>query len=96
MTKIPAWVFIAVGLFVSITSLFRYGKFIAFFYAGLVFIVVGLIKIISKLIGGKTEEADAHHAHSIPKHTLQVKYCRQCGSQMRVHDRFCIRCGARV
>ena len=96
MAKIPAWVFIAIGLFVAISSLFRYDKLKVFFYAGLAFIAYGLIKVFSKWASGKTELPNVGTKHSAHNPHLQIKYCSRCGSSMRMHDRFCIRCGARV
>ena len=85
--------FIAVGLFTSILSLFRYQKFIVFFYAGLIFIAVGIVRMVSNRMKGETESKELHHPQ---KHSQQIKYCHQCGNLMRLHDRFCVRCGARV
>ena len=97
MTKIPAWVYIAVGLFISITSFFRYQKFFLFFYAGLIFIFVGLIKLFSKWMKSKTGGDVPHHKmHSDGKASTQIKYCNQCGNPMKLSDKFCMRCGTKV
>jgi len=97
MAKIPSWVFIGTGLFVSIVSLFRYAKFKIFFYAGLIFIVVGMVKLFSKSAKSEGELSSTHQkAHQAHKSNPQIKYCHQCGSPMRLHERFCMRCGARV
>lgn len=94
MAKIPPWMFIAVGLLVSTVSLFRYSRFIVFFYAGLMFIVVGIVMIISNRIKGESKQVTHKKTAVHMQHSQQIKYCSQCGHPMKLHDRFCARCGA--
>ena len=93
MAKVPSWMFIAVGLLVSIVSLFRYGRFIVFFYAGLIFIVVGIIRMISNKVKGESKQMPHKRTAVHMQHSQQIRYCSQCGNAMRLHDRFCARCG---
>lgn len=101
MAKIHGLVYIVVGLFVSILSLkLNYQRFIVFFYAGLVFIVFGVIKLIFNLIKSKSNKTkDVHHKI---EHKQQIRsqqhfrYCPKCRNIMKLHDRFCSRCGFRI
>ena len=93
MVKIHGLVYVIVGLFVSIFSYqLNYEKLVFFFYIGLIFVVVGIAKIIFGLIGHRKNEASA--AHHKAQHQQQVKYCSKCGNVLKLHDRFCSRCGA--
>jgi len=94
MVKIHGLIYIAVGLFVSIFSWkLNYQKLIFFFYAGLFFIFVGIIKLIFNLIKKRMNKKEHHR---IQQHqTQQIKYCHQCGSELRQQARFCTKCGAR-
>lgn len=92
MPKIHGLIYIAVGLFVSILSWrLDYNKLTFFFYAGLVFVLVGVIKLLLDLAKRKAgaKEKAHHRLH-------QIKYCPKCGNATKLHDRFCSRCGAMV
>ena len=99
MVKIHGLIYIAVGLFVSIFSWkLNYEKLIFFFYAGLFFIFVGIIKLIFNFIKKRMNKKETVH-HKISQHQPQqsnIKYCHNCGTALRLHHRFCIKCGARV
>lgn len=95
MPKIHGIVYVIIGLFVSAVSWrFNYEKLIFFFYAGLVFVLIGIVKLIFALIRHKGKSAGKIHqkAHS----QIQHKYCSKCGAALNIHNRFCSRCGARV
>ena len=95
MVKIHGLIYIAVGLFVSIFSWkLNYEKLIFFYYAGLFFIFVGIIKLIFNFIKKRMNKKEGMHlkAHQ----TQRIKYCRQCGSASRQQAKFCSKCGARV
>jgi len=96
MAKIYWLVYIVVGLLVSALSYrLDYQKLIFFFYIGLIFIVVGIAKLIFGSANKNTSKAQnvQHKAH----HQLQnIKYCHNCGTALRLQTRFCSRCGARV
>lgn len=92
MAKIHWAVYVIVGLFVSILSWkLDYQRFVVFFYAGLIFVLVGVIKLILDLAKRKAgaKEKAHHRLH-------QIKYCPKCGNATKLHDRFCSRCGAMV
>lgn len=97
MAKIHWSIYILVGLFISILSWrLNYEKLIFFFYAGLIFIFIGIVKFIFGLLKKRVAKEETMLHHKIQHQTQNVKYCHQCGSALRLHHRFCIRCGARV
>jgi len=92
MAKIHGLVYIAAGLLVSVLSYkLNYQKLIFFFYAGLVFIFVGISKLIFSWIKNKTPKKEAAQ-----RHQPNVKYCHNCGAPLRLNARFCTRCRAQV
>ena len=94
MAKIHWLAYVIVGLVVSIISWkFNYQKLIFFFYIGLIFILVGIVKLIFNLM--KKEKKAEHKTQQINQQAHHIKYCTQCGNQLRTHDRFCSRCGRR-
>ncbi len=97
MPKIHGLIYIAVGMLVSIMSYkLNYEKLILFFYIGLIFIFVGVVKLIFGLIKNKASKKEtAHHKIQQPQ-THNIKYCHNCGTALRLHHRFCIKCGAKV
>ena len=98
MAKIHGLVYLLVGLLVSFLSWkLNYEKLMFFFYIGLIFVFIGVIKLITGLMKKKNNEVDAHKKHGkMPQAHRQVKYCHQCGSALSPHHRFCSRCGARI
>ncbi len=97
MAKIHWTIYIVIGLFVSILSWrLNYEKLIFFFYAGWVFVFVGVIKLIFGLIKRKMIKTKTTQHHKIHQQTRNIKYCHNCGTPLRLHHKFCTRCGARV
>ena len=95
MPKINGLVYIAVGLFVSIMSYkLNYQKLIFFFYIGLLFVFVGVVKLIFGLIKRNVNKKES--AQQKTQHQAKIKYCHRCGNAMRLDARFCTRCRARV
>ena len=93
MAKVHGIVYIAVGIFVSIMSWkLNYEKLIFFFYAGLIFVFVGIVKLAFSLVKNKTSKKENLH------HRMQgnIKYCHNCGTALRLHHKFCVKCSARV
>ena len=98
MPRLHWSVYIIIGLFVSVVSkLIDYQKLIFFFYIGIIFIFVGIVKLV---FGSKKKYENKFKIQkNIPqaRHNLQrFKRCMKCGNVIRMHDRFCPRCGARV
>jgi ribosomal protein L32 len=106
MAKIHGIVYILIGAFVSIMSWrLNQEKLLFFYYAGYFFIFVGVLKLIFNLIKNKAEKPKTHisashaaqHRPVVKPHTMQqIKYCHNCGTPLRLHHKFCIKCGARA
>ena len=96
MAKIHGLLYVIVGLFVSIMSWkLDYQKLIFFFYAGLIFILFGVIKLIFNLVKNKANKSEEIHFKS-QHQTQRFKYCAKCGSPSRLQDKFCRKCGVRI
>ncbi len=99
MPKIHWIIYVVIGLFVSILSWrLNYEKLIFFFYIGLIFILVGIVKLLISLINRKTSKKGIVHKvqHQTPKHHIRFKRCSRCSNIVRIGDSFCNKCGARV
>ena len=110
MSKIHGMVYIGIGIFITLTSWkINYNALILFFYFGILFVLIGISKIIYRLY--KVEEDNkpinrtAHHLghHQIHNHSPlqnsqnhQYKKCHRCGSLIKFADRFCSRCGTKL
>ena len=93
MAKVHGIVYIAVGIFVSIMSWkLNYEKLVFFFYAGLIFVFVGIAKLAFSLVKNKTSKKEnlRHRMHG------NIKYCHNCGTALRLHHKFCVKCGAKA
>ena len=105
MAKIHGVVYLLMGLFVAIASLMiDYNGMILFFYVGLAFALFGAVKIVSGF-AKKNDTDSRQHNFNAPKtqHTGQhhpaahhYKRCHKCQNVMRLHDRFCSRCGTKM
>ena len=102
MAKIHWIVYIVVGSLVSIFSYkLDYQKLVFFFYTGLVFVVVGVIKLIFNSVKNKTNKTQKinnklqHKSSNQPHQARHFKYCSKCHNIVRLADRFCNKCGAR-
>ena len=101
MPKIHGLVYVLVGLFVSVLSWrLNYQKLIFFFYAGLIFVFVGIIKIIFNFIKKKNGVKSVQHVvgsqhHTRMQHQQRFNYCSKCRNVVRVNDLFCGKCGNR-
>ncbi|MBI2541569.1 hypothetical protein HYV80_02575 [Candidatus Woesearchaeota archaeon] len=101
MAKIHGFVYILVGAFISIMSWkLNREKLIFFYYAGFVFVFIGVVKLIFSWIKTKANEPKTHVQHkTLKNHPIapqQVKYCNKCRNVVKITDKFCNRCGARV
>ena len=108
MTKIHGIVYIIIGILVLIVSTTN-EKFIVFYYVALVFIIFGAVKlainIIKKKMGVNDIVKPKPHQRSLiqQQHKVQqahqaqhFKKCIRCGNVIRIHDKFCGRCGFRI
>jgi chromate transport protein ChrA len=94
MAKIHWLVYIIVGIFVSIFSWKTdFEKLMLFFYLGLLFILIGIVKLVFVIGKGRHKEEKTHHKAG-QQH--KGKYCHSCGSQIELHHKFCTKCGAKL
>ena len=94
MPKIHGLVYVIVGLFISIASWrLNYEKLIFFFYAGLIFIFVGIVKLIFDFIKRRTNKTEMHQKRYSQ---IRQRYCSKCGNVIRLDDGFCRKCGTRT
>lgn len=105
MAKIHGLVYIIIGILLVIASWkINFNELILFFYAGWLFVLVGIVKL---LLGfGKKEnrvqqkEQNRNVSHLMSRSNLHqthhYKKCPRCGSVMRINDRFCSKCGLGV
>ncbi len=113
MAKLSGWTYIVVGIFVSAVSYkVNYEKFIFFFYFGLLFAIIGVVRLGINFMKSKSpleEEKAAEKPYGQSRHNYSpartsqhpsqhhsVKYCQNCGNAAGIHDNFCSRCGARI
>ena len=112
MAKIHGLAYILIGLFISIFSYkVNYEKLVFFYYLGYIFIFVGILKLIFSLMKRKSsktkelhhKEEHKHQSATMHKENInsmhrqqQYKYCNNCRNVVRITDKFCSRCGARV
>lgn len=95
MAKIHWLVYVIVGLFISIASYkLNYEKLIFFFYAGFVFVFVGVLKLMFNLIKNRTPKKET--IHKSVHHQQSTGFCHQCGARLDLHHKFCTKCGARI
>lgn len=85
---IPSWLWLAVGVIVSVYSYLQFDKLMIFFYVGLVFVAVGIGKLIASYSGKKT--AKPGNAAS------KLKRCIRCSEMLHHSANYCSKCGTRI
>ncbi|MBI4150492.1 hypothetical protein HY492_00010 [Candidatus Woesearchaeota archaeon] len=96
MAKIPAFAYLLVGALVAYVSL-RIGEtFTFFFYVGLVFLGIGLAKLLIGFLLRKKETKTEKKLEQPAKPANHIRYCPRCRSACRMFDYFCWRCGTRL
>ena len=94
MAKIPAIIWIIIGALTVFFS-FRAGDdLILFFYGGLIFIGIGVAKLLLNFVFRK-KVSKAVQKH-LPKAHLRPHFCPNCRNPIHPKDRFCKRCGRRL
>ncbi len=99
MAKIHGFVYLIIGIFVSLVSYFSKNEALKLFiYIGFLFGFIGIVKLfISSLSKKKEKPIKQHpktfHKQPIPKQNSYTKYCPHCRNIIRVSDNFCSRCG---
>lgn len=92
MKKIPGYVYVGVGVLVSLVSLIvNYEKLIFFFFVGLVMAMIGLVKLFFGFLRKEKEPTQnkhqQHHRARCPKcgavRYPSFNYCPICGYSLR-------------
>ncbi len=97
MAEIAWWVWLGVGLLVALTSVFSGGKLTLFAWVGLVFIVIGIAKVVSLFVLTPKEEKKVQQQRiPTPYQPQPAFYCPVCRFTVMPNDRFCKYCGARL
>ncbi len=106
MAKIPSWLWLISGIAIIFFSKYMGGKVEMFFWAGLVFAVIGLAKMLVGFIlyrGETKTEQRAEGAPFYPSATAAapgqasvMRFCPRCGSQVYQTAYFCHKCGLRL
>lgn len=90
MAEIAWWAWLGVGLFVSVTSAVVGGKTGLFLWVGLLFVVVGMGKVVFLFV---LKERETKAEKTVTQHEHVCPYCR---GSIKVSDRFCRSCGTRL
>ena len=106
MVKIHGAVYVILGLFIAaVVRKVDAQKLAFFFYAGIAFMLFGILKIIFTA-GTKKETRTEIISRQVQQRNLQQKNMQQrnlqpqfkrcpiCNNVVRIHDNFCSRCGA--
>lgn len=86
MTKLHWIVFVITGLILTFGSwMINRERFVLFFYAGFVFLLIGIVKFIYK-------------KNKMPNKPTypNIKHCPRCRAPLRLDASFCYNCGGRV
>ncbi|MBI4144898.1 hypothetical protein HY493_01680 [Candidatus Woesearchaeota archaeon] len=94
MAKIPAIVWLGIGAGVSYLSLRVGGNFTFFFYFGLVFIGIGVARILLSFVFRKKESRLEKRV--IPRELPKYFLCPKCRAQVHAGTNFCWKCGRRL
>ena len=97
-TEIPGWAYILTGVVVAGFSLIiGLETMLLFFIVGIIFLVVGAIKLLKK------PKKETHHKtthHKSPQHHNQhrshhapVPHCKSCGAKLHISFKYCPGCG---
>jgi hypothetical protein len=101
MAEIPWWVWLGIGLFVSVSSAISGGKLSIFAWVGLVFIVIGIGKVVYLFVLKPRESEAEHRAMRMPNPQLPPQppsslFCPRCRVTVQQTDFFCRYCGWRL
>lgn len=100
MVKIPAIVYLIIGAIVTAGSMYIEGLTI-FFYVGLIFIAVGVFKVVIAFVTKPKESAVEKQAEGIQQQQRQsaqrgIKTCPRCGAGSYPQANYCYYCGNRI
>jgi len=103
VADIPWWAWIGVGLFVAIASAVSGGALSLFAWVGLIFIAIGIGKIVYLFVIKPRESKEEEAAVQMPTapavqqyETPKVTHCPQCKVTIQPTDHFCRYCGTQL
>jgi len=101
MAEIPWWAWIGIGLFVSVSSAISGGKVKIFAWVGLLFVAVGIAKVVYLFVLKPRESEAEKHAMHMPQPILPAQppssyYCPRCRITVQPTDFYCKYCGQRL
>ncbi|MBS3147574.1 hypothetical protein J4219_01690 [Candidatus Woesearchaeota archaeon] len=93
MAAIPWWAYLCIGLFVAIASAQIGGSISLFAWVGLLFVLVGIAKLVVLFIlSPREKKKPVQQAHYQPRASL----CPRCRMQVSHYDNYCRLCGMRL
>ena len=93
MAEIPWWMWLGIGLFVAVSSVFTGGQVTWFAWVGLVFVVVGIAKVVNIFVLSPRDTKKEQPKHSVVPPAF---YCPACRMTAHQTDNFCRYCGTRL
>ncbi len=95
MAKIPAWIWLATGTAITLTS--WYADLNLFFWIGLAFLVFGIARLVTGyMLGGKETKMEKKTVQQVMPRQHHQYYRCPCGNPVRTTDIFCSYCGRRL
>ncbi len=98
MAEIAWWAWLGVGLFVAVSAAWSGGKVSIFAWAGLLFIAIGIGKVVYMFVIRPRESVSEQKV--VPPSRIQppqgVQYCPRCRVTIQPSDFFCRYCGTRL
>lgn len=91
--KVPAVIWLMLGILLSGASYYLGEDFVLFFYAGLIIIALGVFKAILQYV---FSERETKLEKKITKETTQYSKCRFCSNTVRKIDYYCSMCGRQL
>ena len=109
MAKIHGLAYLIIGIMISAFSYYidkniKKG-FSIFIYAGLLMVMIGVMKLAALWVKNKRERAakqpmhqpaSIHHLQNVSHTHSQLVYCPRCGAALNPSDNFCYSCGNRA
>ena len=95
MAEIYWWAWLATGLFITITSAIVGGTVQLFVWIGLLFIIIGIAKVVLLLVLRPKETKIERKAMHMPVHHAKAA-CPRCRVSIERTDYFCRYCGTRL
>lgn len=98
MAEIKWWVWLGIGLVVTVTSAVIGGALWLFMWVGLLFVIVGAGKLVFKVVFAPKETRADKQAMQMPQahQQPQAYYCPRCRITVQPSDYFCRYCGSRL